>query len=96
MTDEIVKPKMRKVRRQRCGDCAHLKSEHIKNSVCGDYYWETVMLPICIYCGKTCDYEEDEMCQTCWRSNGVKTHVQKIENIKRFGTRKAPNDKIQP
>lgn len=61
----------RLVRRQRCGHCAHLKSEHIPNSVCWDEaysYWEEVMLPVCIYCGATCDDEEDEMCKTCWDS----------------------------
>ena len=26
------------------------------------------MLPVCIYCGATCDDEEDEMCKTCWDS----------------------------
>ena len=58
----------RLVRRQRCGHCAHLKSEHIPNSVCWDEaysQWEEVMLPVCIYCGATCD-DEDEMCKTCW------------------------------
>ncbi len=61
----------RLVRRQRCGHCAHLKSEHIPNSVCWEEsysYWEEVMLPACIYCGATCDDEEDEMCQTCWNA----------------------------
>lgn len=67
MTTETEK-KLRKVRRQRCGDCAHLKSEHIKNSLCGNFYWETVILPVCIYCGATCADEEDEMCQTCWNA----------------------------
>lgn len=61
----------RMVRRQRCGHCAHLKSEHIPNSLCWEEahsYWEEVMLPVCIYCAATCDDEEDEMCQTCWNA----------------------------
>ncbi len=58
------------VRRKRCGVCAHLKSEHIKDSLCWDGgYWETVMLPVCIECGKrVCADEEDELCQVCWKS----------------------------
>jgi hypothetical protein len=61
----------RLVRRQRCGHCAHLKSEHIPNSLCWEEaysYWEEVMLPVCIYCAATCGDEEDEMCQTCWNA----------------------------
>ena len=59
--------KTRKVRRMRCSECGHLKSEHVKNSACGEFYMETVTLPICIYCGATCEDIEDEMCQKCWK-----------------------------
>ena len=71
---EIEKPKLRKVRRRRCNECCHLESEHIKNAVCWDVknsHWETVMLPVCIYCGATCEDIEDEMCQKCWHKPEV-------------------------
>lgn len=56
------------VKRQRCGDCGHLKSEHIIKSVCHDFYWETILLPVCIDCGKNvCDDVEDQLCQKCWK-----------------------------
>ena len=74
---EIEKPKLRKVRRRRCNECCHLESEHIKNAVCWDVknsHWETVMLPVCIYCGATCEDIEDEMCQKCW-------HKPEIANV---------------
>ena len=58
---------MVRVLRKRCGECGHLKSEHIKNSLCGDFYIEKVMLPRCMYCGRACEDEEDEMCQKCWK-----------------------------
>jgi len=73
-----VKPKLRKVRRRRCNECCHLESEHIKNAVCWDVnnsHWETVMLPVCIYCGATCEDIEDEMCQKC-------LHKPEVPNIR--------------
>jgi NMD protein affecting ribosome stability and mRNA decay len=34
-----------------------------------------VMLPVCIYCGATCEDIEDEMCQKCW-------HKPEVPNIR--------------
>lgn len=68
---DIVTPKLRKVRRRRCNECCHLESEHVKKAVCWDVknsHWETVMLPICIYCGATCGDIEDEMCAKCFKA----------------------------
>lgn len=57
----------RVVRRLRCSDCGHLKSEHVKGALCGTFYMETVTLPICIQCKKNvCEDVEDELCQKCW------------------------------
>ena len=63
-------PKKRVVRRLRCGECGHLKSEHVKWALCGKFYTEEVLLPVCVECGKrVCENEEDELCQQCFRKD---------------------------
>jgi len=56
------------VRTKRCGYCGHRKSEHSKEALCGDFFWDVQMLPVCIECGKrVCEDEEDELCQVCFK-----------------------------
>ena len=73
------------VKRYRCGECGHLKKEHVKNSFCGDFYLETILLPACIYCGRACDDVEDEMCQRCWNKSLLPNQ---------WGKSLSPNEKL--
>ena len=65
----------RAVVRERCVECGHMKSEHIPNSLCGDFVIETVLLPVCVKChDRVCEEDEDEICQHCmaeslWAAN---------------------------
>jgi hypothetical protein len=63
--------KTRLVTRRRCGECGHLESEHIPNSVCwndDEVHTEKVRLPVCIECDATCNDEADELCPACFNS----------------------------